>query len=102
MTGGLALALVRRPRERRKSAVTAPAESTVPVARSPIPNQRRSGTLAPMLTSARPPAAASAFMTTTDQLPLRTGHASVCLPAPLVLSDQNCCLAGARGVAVPG
>src|SRR5919108_684527 len=40
----------------------------------------------PALTFASTLAEPSAFMTTTDQLPLRTFHSSVCVPSPLAVA----------------
>src|SRR3954454_18644693 len=55
------------------------------------------GASVPALTPASTFFEPSAFMTTTDQLPLRTFQSTVCLPAPFADTVQNRCATGGAG-----
>src|SRR4051794_41983355 len=60
------------------------------------------GASVPALTPASTFFEPSAFMTTTDQLPLRTFQSTVCLPAPFADTVQNRCATGGAGGPPPG
>jgi hypothetical protein len=60
------------------------------------------GRSAPALTPVSTPRDASAFITTTDQLPSLTSHVTCCRPAPRADAAQKDCVAGRAGRAAAG
>jgi hypothetical protein len=65
-----------------------------PPTKRPAAIQPRKESLAPKLASTATGREASAFMATTDQVPLRTPQVRVCVPVPCVEATQKRCSAG--------
>src|SRR5215831_9885718 len=78
-----------------------PASATTPPASRPAAIQGNAGSVAPTSTWTLTGRDPSAFIATTVQLPLRTGHTTVCAPGPEAYTTQVTALAGGAAGAVP-
>src|SRR5215468_1450013 len=78
-----------------------PASATTPAVSRPATIQGSAGSVAPTSTCTLTGRDPSAFIATTVQLPLRTGHTTVCVPGPAAYATQVTARAGGAAGAVP-